>query len=380
MTLSRPDLLFISPFNADHGTEKITAAVINEAARRFSSVALLYSGGEGLLFHSLNIPEHARSNLGNQKTRALFYLNAVRMILFFLLHRPLVVFVVNHVLGMSAGLALSVLPKGFRPVSALSHHVYPEARTDPIEIRRMKRYFSVFDRHIVVSAGIAAKVAPYVGGTDRTIVTIPNGVDIYQIRMQRHAEGDLPPLPPHRWRCVYIGGLRPDKRVDRLLRAFARLPEKSSVALVLVGDGEARSQLEESAKQLGVSDRCLFVGHQTNPYRWLLNCDMLVQTSDWETFGLSVIEAMAADVPVLTMGDNSPGLQEIIRDGDNGRIITNGDITAFSAAWSQMLQDPEGRRRMAEGGLRTAETFSIGHMLSRYMQLLAELSERQEFS
>jgi len=216
-------ILFVAPFNHDHGTEKITFNVVRAACEQYSDVALLYAGGKGELFRELSRTVDMLFGIGNQDRRANVYRNALYIAAKIYILRPRTMFVVNHVMGMSAGLALRLLYGSIRPFSILAHHVYPQQRGDSMEMRRMMQWFRMFDRHVVVSSSMADALKPYLGGRANVIECIPNAIDANEIRRTIQSGSVNISLPTHRWRCIYVGGLRVDKRVDRLVRAFAVL-------------------------------------------------------------------------------------------------------------------------------------------------------------
>ncbi len=375
MTMAkRMDILFVSPFNSDHGSEVMTAQVVRAAARQSYGLGLLFSGGSGRLFQEVCAYMKRAFDLGPQNRRGNVYRNAVRIAIAILLLRPRVLFVVNPVLGMSAGLALGWFLPRARPFSILVHHVYCQQRNDPVEIQRMKRWFQMFRRHVVVSASMVDALGEFIGEETGAIECIPNAIDIKAIQKSVRMGPPKMSLPEHRWCCLYVGGLRADKRVDRLLHAFALLPERGQTVLLLVGDGEVQDDLRRLADELGIAERCLFVGHQAFPFRYARDSDLYVQTSDWETFGLSILEAMAAGLPVLAMGDNSPGLQELVHDGINGRLIISGDPQEFAQAWSELLHRDAERTILASAGTETAGDYSLQTMTDRYLRLFATCS------
>lgn len=364
-------ILFVVPFNHDHGTERIMHHVISGACVQFHKVGLLYSGGRGELFRDISHKVDSLFWLGRQDRRGNIHRNALNILFRILTWRPDVICMVSHVMGQSGGLALSWIPRKRRPFSVLSHHDDPVQRVDPVEQHRMRRWFRHFDVHVVVSGSMTRSLRPYVG--EGRIECIPNGIDVDAVlRASRCAINEPAPLPPHRWRCVCVGGLRPDRRVDRLIRAFSILPEYEETVLLLVGDGEYREQLEALARELGVSKRCIFVGFQANPHAWLRHCDLFVQTPKWETFGLALLEAMAIGVPVLSMGDESHGLRDFIRDGENGRLIESGDVEEFASAWSALLHDEDARIQMGKKGMQTARCYPVEKMVGRYLTLFGQ--------
>jgi len=96
-----------------------------------------------------------------------------------------------------------------------------------------------------------------------------------------------------------VAGLRPEKNVARLIRAFAAVRARHPARLVIVGDGPQRSALESLARELGVASEVEFAGYQANPLDWLATFDLFGLSSDTEQLPLSMLEAMACGVPVV---------------------------------------------------------------------------------
>lgn len=132
-------------------------------------------------------------------------------------------------------------------------------------------------------------------------------------------------------RLLAVGYLVPQKRFDLLLAALAGATTQPHAELVIVGDGPDRAALTAQAARLGVADRVRFVQVTDRPglLGWLEWCDALVSTSDHESFGLVIAEALAAGRPVLTTGSGGP--EAFVTEG-LGRIVPRGDISALASA------------------------------------------------
>lgn len=365
--MAKDRIIVAASFNHDAGTEHMAWQFIGDFASRHA--IRLYAGNtQGMLFQQS--AERCKRVVRLHRGRGAYWRQGLRLLAAMPGANALVVF--NYQLGMSAALALNLIPAGWRPLSMLVHHLPIAWIRDAVELRRMSRHFPVFDMHVVPSHAMAEALLQTVPSLSRDkIRVIPNGIDITAMRAAAAActvEADT--WPSRRWRCVYVGSLRPDKRVDRLLRCFRQLPEASEVLLVLVGDGSEHKRLQKLAEELGVAGSCMFAGQQANPYAYIDGADLLVQASDWESFGLSLLEAMALGVPVLAMGDHSEGIRDVLEDGVQGRRIDSGDETEFARAWSQLLHDEPARRRMGEAGRHQAERFSLEAMLAEYRRLL----------
>lgn len=115
-----------------------------------------------------------------------------------------------------------------------------------------------------------------------------------------------------RFRFVFVGGLRREKRVDRLLRAIALVPpDRASVDIV--GDGPERPMLVQLCKDLRLAAQVRFIGFQANPYSWIKAADALLLTSDYDAAPNVVLEALALGTPVISTPANG-GVCEMLSD------------------------------------------------------------------
>jgi glycosyltransferase involved in cell wall biosynthesis len=163
---------------------------------------------------------------------------------------------------------------------------------------------------IAVSQAIAGRLRAW-GVPQARIVVIPKAIDPAEFRYDpalraaaRARLGIAPDVPV----VGGVGPLEPGKRFDRLIRAVGVVPEAT---LLLVGDGSARAALERLAIIEGVADRVLFAGAVGHAREMLCAMDVFASPSDQETFGLVVLEAMAAGLPVLYTA--CPPLEELAR-------------------------------------------------------------------
>ena len=157
----------------------------------------------------------------------------------------------------------------------------------------------------------------------------------------------------------YTGKLIKAKGVLDLYDAFTKLPEK--FVLLLVGDGDLRAEIERSAKEDGFEERVYFTGavdHSSTPnyYRLMDVCIIPSRTtSGWkETFGRSIVEAMACGVPVI--GSSSGAIPETI--GDNGIIFPEGNVKVLAQRITEVCANVKLRTQLIKKGLIRAEDFS----------------------
>ena len=168
-----------------------------------------------------------------------------------------------------------------------------------------------------------------------------------------------------------IGRLVEKKNQELLLRAFARLDGEP--VLALVGDGELRQNLEALSRQLKIADRVRFCGHHENARTLVKAFDAFVLSSDQrEAFGMVLLEAMSASVPVVTT--DAPGPASVV--GDAALLFSSGNVDSLARQLEKMRSmnrdDEEAMTRRAIQ--RLGSNFSLQAMVSR-LRGLAPVAE-----
>jgi glycosyltransferase involved in cell wall biosynthesis len=192
---------------------------------------------------------------------------------------------------------------------------------------------------------------------------VPNGIDTARFAASA-------PIDPDRLAALgegpvigTIAALRPEKNLARLLSAFAQFRARTPARLVIVGDGAERPALERQAAALGIGTHVLFAGHSTEPERWMASFDIFALSSDTEQMPLSVLEAMAAGLPVVA---TDVGDVRLMVAPENAPLIVPRDEAAMAAAFAAALTLGAGAANKARA---QAEYDSAG-MFARYRGLL----------
>ncbi len=152
---------------------------------------------------------------------------------------------------------------------------------------------------------------------------------------------------------LYLARIHPIKGVDVLLRAFSGMPERESTVLLIAGDGDPAlvASLQCLASELGLEGCVRWLGFAAGAEkRWLLSrATVFVLPSASENFGIAVVEAMNAQLPVIvTHGVGLAGLVSSARAG----LVTDGSVAGLQSALRQLLADEPLRRAMGEAGRR----------------------------
>lgn len=162
-----------------------------------------------------------------------------------------------------------------------------------------------------------------------------------------------------------IGRLDPVKGHHLLIDALVALrPRFSRARLLLVGDGQRRPKLERQAEAFGVRDVVNFAGSQKDPAGFLAAMDIFALPSTSEGLGLSIIEAMAAGLPVV--GSTAGGIPEVVEDRKTGLLFASNNAKALAASLAELIREPELARVLAAAGKARAEQqFGIATYVGR---------------
>ena len=176
---------------------------------------------------------------------------------------------------------------------------------------------------------------------------------------------------------MMVAALRPEKAHEVFLEAASFLSvSRAGVKFLVVGDGPRRGELEAMSTRLGLDESVRFLGVRGDVARLLHLADVVTLPSHpaVETLPLSVLEAMAAGVPVVATRVGS--LPEIIEDGHNGVLIEPGDPTSLAGAIAGIIDDPDRSRAMAAAARDVVESrYSVEPMVAGYAALFQSLAE-----
>jgi len=225
-------------------------------------------------------------------------------------------------------------------------------------------------RQIVVPSRTLERIALDVWQLPRhRVVYLPNGIDDKRFAKARNSERSLEGRRP-----VVIGSLaplRPEKNISRLLRAFSIAHERAPVRLIIAGDGADRTRLEAQANELGIAQSVQFLGAVDRPETVLSQLDILALSSDTEQMPNSVLEAMAAALPVASpdVGD----VRAMLAAENAPFVVARDDGTALGHALIALVDQPQLRLKIGLANLvRVQQEFSHETMVSRWRSVFAD--------
>ena len=201
----------------------------------------------------------------------------------------------------------------------------------------------------------------------KNIEVIRNFVDVKRFR-KKPIDAFRKVIAPDNERIVtHASNFRRLKRVDDVVKIFAEINKALPSKLLLVGDGPECPMAESLCRDLDICDDVRFVGRQEQIEEILAISDLFLLPSDYESFGLAALEAMAAGVPVIST--NAGGLPEINVQGKTGFLSQVGNVQEMASNAIHLLQDDSLLEQFKNNAKEQADTFDIANVVPQYEAL-----------
>jgi len=366
----------VLPSLAVGGAERLVVHLIEHLCReRFSPVCICLESPQGTHYEARvqasGAPLHFLGKGAGASGGALRQLSAL-----FRQYRPAVVH--THIIGLNYAYPLMLWYR----TPARVHTVHSIAlRERGVRVGAWVRTLAFRYRlggvvPVAVAAEVRASIQQLYGYADPPL--IPNGVptDEYAPNPDRRMRWrQTHGIELHATVLAHVGRFAPPKNHPLLIEAFARVRADTPLYLLLVGGGELENAVRAQVARLGLETRVRFLGIRADVADILNASDVFVLSSEVEGNPLSVMEAMAAGLPVVSTAVG--GVPELVRDGVTGRLVPSRDAEALAQAIQALVSDPTRRQAMGTAARQHAIAhFDIRHTVRQYENLYESLLRR----
>ncbi len=181
------------------------------------------------------------------------------------------------------------------------------------------------------------------------------------------------PFPPGRW-ILAMGRLEKQKGFDLLLQSFSILKSKLSDSwkLVILGEGQQRSELEAMVKKQGIEDDVWLPGTVKNTTNYLDHASMFILSSRFEGFPNALLEAMASGLPVVSF-DCPSGPAEIIENNENGILVPAGNVKSLADEMIRLAEDENECRKIGKNAYSVQKKYSVDKIMKQWETLIFEV-------
>jgi len=199
---------------------------------------------------------------------------------------------------------------------------------------------------------------------EKEINVIHNFVDIHRFNKKPIDAFKIAIAPKGEKIILHASNFRKIKRIADVIHTYDQIRKSLPSKLLLVGDGPERHMAEELCRELGIDEETRFLGKQQDMEDIYAISDLFLLPSEYESFGLSALEAMAAGTPVIAT--NAGGLPEIVLDGVNGYLSEIGDIHQMAAKAIALLLDNVKHQEFKSAAREQAQKFDIENIVPIY--------------
>lgn len=249
--------------------------------------------------------------------------------------------------------------------------------TDITLVGRDKTYspvvtFSMEESDVLTAVSENLKEETYRNFTiEKPIEVIHNFVDVKRFHKKPVDAFKKLIAPEGQKIIVHASNFRKVKRVDDVIKTFLLLNKEIPSKLLLIGDGPERPQIESMTRDCENHAEIKFLGKQEQMEDILPIADLFLLPSEYESFGLAALEAMAAEVPVIST--NAGGLPEIIINGNCGYMSNVGDVEDMSRNAIRILKEEATHNTFKKNALAQAQKFDIHNIVPLYENLYLRL-------
>ena len=206
---------------------------------------------------------------------------------------------------------------------------------------------------------------------NKSIEVIPNFVDTEQFTP--HATNHKDCLCTHDEKIImHISNFRPLKRIHDIIEVFKGVLQRINTRLILIGSGPELEKIRMLVGEKGLTDKVSFLGRQNDVSKLIPCADVYMLPSEYESFGLTALEAMSCCVPVI--GTSGSGMDDFLGDNTAGFLFPVGDVNAMVEGCVHILENPELAEQMGKKGReRAIEKYNVDYIVNKYEDLYRQI-------
>lgn len=206
---------------------------------------------------------------------------------------------------------------------------------------------------------------------EKEIEVIYNFIDLNRFNRIEHKSFKNMFAPNGEKLMIHTSNFRKVKRVQDVISVFKKVHDKMPSKLLLIGDGPERQKMESLCRELGVCNDIKFFGKQDAVEELLSIGDLFFLPSEHESFGLSALEAMACQVPVIST--NVGGIPEVNTHGETGFLYNVGDVEGMTSGALELLTNDKKLTEFRNHALQKAHSFKKDNIIPQYESLYMSL-------
>ena len=256
--------------------------------------------------------------------------------------------------------------------SAYLPKMYPVAGRCEVESWALGNAARSASRVIFPSQGCRADLITSFGVDGKKVGVIPNPINVARIRRLSHMPFSLDDdtCEPRPFRFVCVARFSSEKNHALLIRACHLLKDRFvKFEVLLVGGGPLENEIKTMIEGYNLTEEFRLLGVLENPYPVMAGSDALILTSDFEAFGLVLLEAMACGTPVIATNCPS-GPTEVLDGGHYGALVPPNDPEALAAAMQQLMDDADLRASLIESAYERVKEFDVRHVTRQWESLI----------
>ncbi len=346
-------IIFITSTLTSGGSERVMSLLANELGKRGHDVSIICLN-KHIVFYPIDkqikiIFAEEKIDNGNTIKKCLWLRGYVRK------EKPDVV--IPFMEAVYCLTLLSLIGSGIPIVS--SERIDP--RRSPFVRNILRRIFLPLTTHLVVQTREIKQFYPAFIRKKTSVIYNPVTDKIFDLSIEKKER-----------RIISVGRLYPQKNHKMLIEAFGKIAQEySDYSLTIFGEGPLRKELEDLVVRLKLTDRVFLPGRTENILTELNRSMLFCLSSDYEGMSNALIEAICLGLPIVTT--KVSGVEELIQDGENGRVTNIKDVDAFSNAIKEVLSDIKLRSSFSKKNKEKAGCFKIETIANQWENLMLNI-------